>query len=95
MFSIYRSEASVSPLRAAWETADEAIRTAILKASRRIDEQLVKDPQLQGESRDERTRILFRSPVAVLFEVHEDKKLVRIVRAWLYRKTTDGHDGNA
>jgi hypothetical protein len=92
MFSIYRSEESVTPLRAAWEEAGEALREAILQASRRVDQQLATQPHRQGESRGERTRILFQAPVGVIFEVHEDKKLVCILRAWLYRCATGGHD---
>jgi hypothetical protein len=90
MFSIYRSQSAVTPLREAWEGADEPLREAILQASHRLDQQLAREPDSRGESRDERTRILFEAPVAVLFEVHQEEKLVRIVRAWLYRAGVEG-----
>ena len=38
----------------------------------------------QGESRGGDVRILFRPPVAVFFEIDEDRNLVRILRTWLY-----------
>jgi hypothetical protein len=93
MFSIYRSQAAVTPLSEAWEQADDALRCAMLQASRRLDQQLHQAPQEQGESRDGQVRILFQTPLGVLFEVDEDKKLVRILRAWAYRAGTSGPDG--
>jgi hypothetical protein len=85
MFNIYRSQAAVTPLREVWEQADETLREAILHASRLVNLRLHEDPHGEGESRDERTRILFEAPVAVLYEVDEDKKLVNIVRSWAFR----------
>src|SRR5262249_38596563 len=78
MFSIFRSKKALTHLKRAWEQADDRLRQAILDASRRVDDQLHTDPHEQGESRDGATRILFEAPVGVIFEVDEDKKLVRV-----------------
>jgi hypothetical protein len=76
-------------LRLAYEQGNAALQAAILRASRQVDLQLGQEPQRQGESRGGRTRILFRAPVAVLFEVDEARKLVRIVRSWAYCPVRD------
>jgi hypothetical protein len=93
MFSIYRSEAAVIPLRETWQGADEDLRQAILLATHRINQRLHERPHKQGESRDGRTRVLFEAPVGVLFEIDEDRKLVNIVRSWAYRCAADASEG--
>jgi hypothetical protein len=85
MFSIYRSQESVSPLREVWEQADDSLREAILEAIERVNERLHHEPHTKGESRTNTTRILFEAPVAVLYEVDDEKQLVNIVRSWAYR----------
>ncbi len=85
MFSIYRDHSAMVSLKQTWEQAAAPLREAILEASRRLDQGLHANPQEQGESRDDNTRILFEAPLAVLFEVDEANKLVRILRAWAYR----------
>jgi hypothetical protein len=56
-----------------------------MTASRRVDQQLHLTPQEQGESRDAGSRILFEAPLGIIYKVDEEKKLVRILRAWMYR----------
>jgi hypothetical protein len=92
MFSIYRSQTALVPLRQTWEQADAAMRDAIVQASRQVDQQLQSAPNDQGESREEGTRILFQAPLAVTYEVDEPKKLVRILRAWAFCRTADRQD---
>ena len=84
MFMIYRDSKSVAPLQQSWEQADEALQNDILLATRRIDEALHFDPQEKGEGRGGNARILFQAPLAVTFEVDEEKKLVRVLRAWVW-----------
>ncbi len=84
MFMIYRDESATADLQRAWEQADEPLRGAILRASRAVDRQLCRRPQAKGESRGGRTRVLFRAPVAVTYEVDEARKLVTILRAWAF-----------
>ncbi len=92
MFSIYRSQTALVPLRETWEQADAVLRDAIVQASRQVDQQLQTAPNEQGESREEGTRILFQAPLAVTFEVDEPKKLVRILRAWTFCRAADRQD---
>jgi hypothetical protein len=89
MFSIYRHQTAMAPLKETWDQADDSLREAILEASRQVDQQLHIDPHQQGESRDDKTRILFQAPLAVIFEVDEARKLVVVVRAWAYRRGMD------
>jgi hypothetical protein len=92
MFSIYRHHTAMTPLKETWDQADPLLREAILAASRQLNEQLSRDPLEQGESRDDKTRILFSAPLGVLFEVDEARKLVSIVRAWVYQSRLDQRD---
>ena len=89
MYSIYRSQAAAAPLAEAWELADATLREAILEASRLLERQLHQDPHEQGESRGAGVRILFQVPLGILYEVDDDKKLVRILRSWVYRTGAD------
>jgi hypothetical protein len=85
MFSIFRSQRAMLPLKETWEIADDELREDILRASRELDQQLHINPQEKGEAREGSVRIVFQEPLAVLFEVDEEKKLVRILRAWAYQ----------
>jgi hypothetical protein len=92
MFIIYRTQSAMTPLKDSWEQAEAPLRDAILQASRLIDLELQHDPQERGESRDDRTRILFQAPLGVLFEVDETKRIVHILRTWMYRTAADRCD---
>jgi hypothetical protein len=90
MFCVYRNETATALLRRTWEGAGDALRTTILQAMQQIEQELQDDPHRKGESRPGGARILFQSPLAVLFEVDDEKRLVRIVRAWAYRNGSEG-----
>jgi hypothetical protein len=85
MFSVYRDQSATSSLRQTWLQADEPQRQILLRALHTLDQQLQRAPHKQGESRHDGTRIVFHAPLAVLFEIDEEKKLVRVLRAWAYR----------
>jgi hypothetical protein len=93
MFSIYRDQTAMLPLRQTWEQADESLQAAILHALHQADQQLQNDPAIKGESRHGKTRILLQAPLAQLFEVDEARKLVRILRAWAYGLREGGPPG--
>ena len=82
----------MAPLREMWERAGASLRRAILQATQRLDARLAGDPHGEGESRGERIRILFERPLGVLFEVDEEKRLVRVLRSWAYGPGTDRRD---
>ena len=92
MFNVYRDQTSVLSLRPTWEQADEPQRQAILRALNALDKQLQSNPSEQGESRSDQTRILFEAPLALLYQVDEDKKLVRVQRVWAYHHRTERLD---
>jgi hypothetical protein len=92
MFIIYRNQSAMTPLKDTWENAEAPLRDAILQASRLVDLQLQENPQQQGESRDGTRRIVFQAPMAVEFEVDEQKQVVHILRAWAYRTAADRQD---
>jgi len=90
MFCVYRNETAMTLLRRTWDGAGDELRLTILRAMQQIERELQSDPHHKGESRPGGARILFQSPLAVLFEVDDEKNLVRIVRAWSYRNGSEG-----
>jgi hypothetical protein len=57
-------------------------RQEITRAADEFEVRLRKDPQNEGESRSETTRILFIHPLAVLFEVSEPDCMVFVLKIW-------------
>lgn len=92
MFCVYQNQKAMTLLQQTWEIADDSLRNAIGQAIQHIGRALQNDPHEQGESRLSGTRILFQAPVAVIFEIDEEKKMVRILRAWTYRDGTRRED---
>jgi hypothetical protein len=92
MYSIFRCESALTPLRETYENSDETMRLAILQASSQLDKFLVADPHSAGESREGQTRILFASPVGIEFEVDEERNLVCITRSWAFRVADEPAD---
>jgi hypothetical protein len=58
---------------------DAPDRRAVSDAAHRIDQLLQEDPADRGESRDEGTRILVELPLAVVYEIVEDDRLVQVL----------------
>jgi hypothetical protein len=59
-------------------------RGAITKAPHAIDQRLRDDPLDDGESRPGGRRILFETPLAVLYRVIEQDMFVHVLHVWLY-----------
>jgi hypothetical protein len=57
-------------------------RNAVATAADSIDAALRNDPQLQGESRPGRMRILVSRPLAVHFRVEEPDRRVYVLKVW-------------
>jgi hypothetical protein len=93
VFSIYRSDAAVTPLRQTWETADEVFREMIVQATFAVNRRLHLTPHEQGESRGDETRILFEGPLGVIFKVDEDRQIVHVLRTWAFRPVKSSLDG--
>src|SRR5262249_15844413 len=92
MFNVFRDQSALTLLRRAWEQGDDPLRAAIVRAMDRVDRTLQSAPHHQGESRQGGERILFADPVAVVFAVDDEQRLVRILRAWVYRQPPQRHD---
>jgi hypothetical protein len=84
MFSIYRSQTALAPLKEVWESADPTLQETLVQASRRLDQQLQGQPQEQGESRVGSTRIIFEGPLGALYRVDEERRLVRVLKTWVH-----------
>lgn len=59
-----------------------ANRQTIAAAAHLIDRMLELVPDDVGESRDFDQRLVFASPIAVLYFVNHDDMLVRVLRVW-------------
>ena len=69
-------------LTTAWLDSDRATRRAITAATNYIDRLLRANPLDVGEGREGIDRIVFHSPLAMVFEVLEDDRLVRVREVW-------------
>jgi hypothetical protein len=64
---------------AALERGDSS--TPITAAMNEIDQLLAANPEGQGESRDPFERILIVPPLAVEYEIHDEERIVYVLRA--------------
>lgn len=87
MFSVFKPQAALTEVLSAWNQADGHTRLKIEVALIHLESQLHENPFEQGESREDGTRVLFHSPLALTIEIDEEQKLVRVVRAWTFRRT--------
>ncbi len=78
--------AALDELAALWVRGDSESRRLITAATRAIDEELKSRPEEKGESRAEGERILFSSPLGVLFDVDRDRSAVRVLHVWDIRR---------
>jgi hypothetical protein len=63
-------------------------RSVITQAAQAIDKELSNRPFDVGESRGIGQRILLAMPLGVVYELHADKKLVRVLRAREIKRRT-------
>jgi plasmid stabilization system protein ParE len=64
---------------------DAAARRAVTAAADAIDEILASNPIEIGESRPEGMRILFVEPLAVIFRVQVEDRIVIVTEVWRFR----------
>ena len=57
-------------------------RQAIAEAANRIDSALKAGPRQQGESRDDKRRVFFVQPLAVLYSIDEGDCMVYVLDVW-------------
>jgi hypothetical protein len=84
MFRVRWKQAAINELASLWMNADAEQRRAITQATDLIDRQLQVDPEIQGESRPRNRRILFATPLGILFRVDPQQKLVRVLQIWRF-----------
>ena len=88
MFRVRWEETALNELTSLWLGADSMMRQAITAATHRIDQQLRADPLEHSESRPGGRRILFISPLGILFRVENDRQMVSVLRVWLFRRSS-------
>ena len=81
-YTVLWDPAAEQELADVWITA--ADRAAVTSAADEIDRRLRRDPEQQGESRDDGRRVLLVSPLGVLFRVLPDDRIVRVIQVWSF-----------
>ena len=84
MFRVRWKQSALNELASLWMAADSEQRRAISEATDLIDQQLEFDPDTLGESRPGNRRILFASPLGILFRVYPQKKVVHVLQLWQF-----------
>jgi hypothetical protein len=64
---------------------NSAQRQAITAASDEIDRLLRRDPESQGESREDDRRVLLVPPLGVTFTVDSANRIVHVLDVWEFR----------
>jgi hypothetical protein len=85
MYSVEWLESALNDLAAEWTQADAEIRQAITDATNMADQQLEQDPYANSESRPQGRRIMFVSPLALLYRVEENLGRLTVIHVWTFR----------
>ncbi len=80
MYTVSWSPSAERELADIWNKASD--RAEITAAANEIDADLARDPLTLGEARGGHTRIVFVTPLAVLFDVEETDQSVRVWDVW-------------
>lgn len=84
-YTVTWKPSAISRLAELWEEASD--RHAITEAADTIDALLHKSPTEVGESRQENTRFLFVSPLAIYFDVFPADHKVSVWAVWKRKAT--------
>lgn len=82
MFRVRWTRAASNQLANIWLNAPN--QQAVTNASYRVDQLLQNDPETEGEQRDNGRRILFVVPLAAIYRVNTDTKVVTVVSVLRY-----------
>jgi hypothetical protein len=82
IFTVIWLPATEQELAALW--LDATTRSRITVAADNIDRLLRRNADQVGESREKDQRILFEDPLAVLYRVKEQDRLVEVIHVWKY-----------
>ncbi len=80
MYTVRWKRSARDQLAELWMQAPD--RNAVTDAANQIDSLLERSPEQQGESRPGGRRILILLPLAVLFRVNEQDKIVAVLKVW-------------
>jgi hypothetical protein len=86
MFRVEWLREAVGELAELWIEADSPFRQAITEATHALDQELQADPFRVSESREGDVRISFSKPLAILFEVDPQQRIVWILHIWTFRR---------
>jgi hypothetical protein len=76
---VYASKAE-QELAAIWLGSSE--RDAVTWAAHQLDVQLKFDPDRKGRALPDGRRTIYLLPLALLYEVHSEDRLVRVIHVW-------------
>jgi hypothetical protein len=76
----------MAALKAVWLYGCPEECAALINGLRDLRGRLAEAPGEAGESRGNGRRIVFGAGVAALFEIYWDRRVVRILRAWTFRR---------
>ena len=79
-FTVVWCPSALRDLADIWNNASD--RAAVTAASNCIDRLVARDPMAHGEGREGNLRTLFVPPLAVLYEVNLDDRLVTALDVW-------------
>lgn len=83
-YTVTWKPSAISRLAELWEGASD--RTAITEAADTIDAMLSKAAEEVGESRQENTKFLFVSPLAIYFDIFPADRKVSVWAVWKREK---------
>ena len=82
MFTVVWLKMARNELARLWNNAPAGRRNAVALAADRIDRLLRRNAAEEGESRWDNFRVLFESPLAVLYRVSPADRIVQVVSVW-------------
>jgi hypothetical protein len=80
MFEVFWAAHALNQLADVWTRA--ADRAAVTDASYVIDSALARDPEHEGESREDPERVVFHAPLGVRYHIDSAAKLVTVIACW-------------
>jgi hypothetical protein len=86
MFTVNMSSECIADLHGAWVDGCTATRVELELALAGLCRMLQHAPGTLGESRGGRERVVLADGVAATFEVCPEYRLVRVLRAWAFRR---------
>lgn len=80
MNSVFWTESALNELTELWISSKD--RAKITNAVSEIDRRLRRDPEHEGESRQDDRRILLESPLGVVFKTKPMDRMVVVLHVW-------------